>query len=356
MATTRIKRESFLHALERISPGLSAKEIVEQSNCFIFQDGQLLAFNDEVCCRTRSPLNGVTGAVQAAPLLNLLGKLPEEEIQVEAKETELVIHGKKRRAGIRMDAEVTLPVGAVEQPKKWNRLPDDFTEAIKMVGACAGQDESQFFLTCIHLHPQWVEACDNFQLCRWRLETGISAPTLVRHSSVRPITALGVTEFAETPAWMHFRTPGKAGLTLSCRRYLEDYNDLTRLLKVKGTRTQLPKGLAVAADIAQVFSAEDPENNRVRLDLEADKVHVTGKGVSGWYTETRRLAYGGAPLAFLISPELLTVLVKNHSQCIVSPDRLKVKAGSYSYVACLIRPEEAGARDEEPGAEEEGDE
>lgn len=344
----RVNRERFLQTLESINPGLSPRDIVEQSSCIIFKDGYVCSFNDEVACRAPSGMDKkFQGAVVAEPLLNLLRKLPEDEIEVDQTQEELTVKGKRRSSGIRLQYEITLPVDSVEKPKEeqWHELHKDFSEAVGVVQACAGKDESQFSMTCIHVHPKWVEACDNFQLCRWRLKTGIEAPTLIRQQALKSITSLGMAEFAETENWIHFRNANK--LVLSCRRYTEEFPDLGGILNVTGVKTALPKGLIEAADRATIFSTENAESNLVHISLRGDHLTIKGQGVSGWYKESKTVKYSGEPLEFMIAPALLIEMVKQHPECEVAPDRLKVDGGRFVYVTCLAAMETATLADAE---------
>lgn len=334
MAKMTVNRENLIQTLELVQPGLSPREIIEQSSCFAFSDGIVMTFNDELSCSMETNLK-FTGAVQAAPLLDLLRKLPETEVEVEDTKEELIIYGKRRSAGIRMEAEVTLPVENVERPKKWKDLHEEFLEAIKLVEQCVGADESLFALTCVHIHPKWVEAMDNTQLARYRLTTGFSEPMLVRGSSVKQVVELGVTQFSETETWVHFKS--ESGLVISCRRHLEEYRDCTPYLKIKnGHPLTLPKGLSEAADKADIFSKENSENV-VTVTLRPGKLRLEGKGVSGWYQESKKIKYSGDTLEFIISPVLLQEIVRKHNECELTEDKLIVDGGKWKYVSCLSK-------------------
>jgi hypothetical protein len=335
MNPIKVNREDFLSRLLTVQPGLSQREILEQSSCVVFRNGSIVTYNDEVSCRCASGLpKEVTGAVKAKPLLAILQKLEEDEIQVCVTAKGLEIRGKRKGAAIALEAEVLLAVDTVEPPKGWSPLPDDFCKAVELAGQCAGQDQSRFALTCIHLHPDFIEACDNFQLARYTLATGLTSPVLVRHTSVKPIAQLGMTEFSETDSWLHFRNHAK--LILSCRRYLEEYPDLTALLDVSGAPAALPKGLVEAVDKAEVFTGENPDNNYVRVELRPGELRLRGTGVSGHYWQIFDMpAYRGAALAFLITPKLLAEIVTRHNEVQVTKDRLKVEGGKWRYVAYL---------------------
>lgn len=338
----RVSRDVLLRTLEAVSPGLSPREIIEQSSCFVFKDGKVITFNDEIACQKDSPLTDVAGAVQADPLLTLLRKLQEEELDIEQTESELIVKGKGRRAGIRMEKDVLLPVDTVEQPNEWKALDTDFGTAIGTVKECAGKDDSQFILTCVHITPTFVEACDNFQLVRYPIETSVQADALLRKSSISAVTGLDMTEFSESAAWLHFRNP--AGLIVSCRRYLEDYPDLGNILEVNGDSLVLPGGLAEAAEKADIFSSVNSESNNLTIELKPGKLLIEGRGPSGWFQERKPIVYEGSELRFMIAPKLLIEITKRSNECKVAPGRLIVDNGKFRFVGCL------GVSNETPAA------
>jgi hypothetical protein len=115
----RINREEFLKELESVLPGLATREIIEQSSCFVFQENQVITFNDEVAC-SHATLLDIEGAVVAMPLISILRKLAEEEIEITTSENKekLLIKGKHKKVEIRMEAEILLQTESVEKPKK----------------------------------------------------------------------------------------------------------------------------------------------------------------------------------------------------------------------------------------------
>lgn len=335
MPTARVSREDFLRRLEDVQPGLSVREIAEQSSCFAFVKGEVITFNEEVACRAPSGLpKDFHGAVQSKALLAVLRKVPDPKLKVEAGEGKIILSGKNKQAGVAMSKEVTLPVSAVDVPDKWRPLHEDFTDAVQIVQECASKDQSAFTLTCVHLHPDYMEAMDNTQLTRYKLKTGVKAPCLVRRDSLKHVPAGDFTEFAETHTFVHFR--GNSGLVMSCRKYDDKFHDLSHLLTCKGTVTELPKALGKAAERCEIFSAENQDDNLVKVSIRKDRLVIRGEGDSGYYTEAKGISYSGLPMTFMMAPRLLVELVKRHSRCEISPEhRLKVDGGKFQYIACL---------------------
>jgi len=291
------------------------------------------------------------GAVHAAPLIQLLDKMTEKNIMVEPRNGQLLIVGKHRKAGITMEAEIELPYANVETPTKWKPLPEGFADAIDMVRTCAGNDESEFKVTCVHIHPKRLEACDNIQLIRYRLKTGVENPVLIRHTSAKYIKEFGMMEFCLTESWMHFRN--SEGVILSCRTFVDDYPDLSNFWDVEGATIVLPKGVNEAVDKAEIFIAEKSENNRVQVVIKPGKMTLTGLGIKGFYTEFKEINYKGEAIKFKIPPKLLVDLTEKYQEAVINSERIKVTGEKFIYVTSL--GEEEGESEDEESTEESED-
>jgi len=331
---SKVNREELLRELESVLPGLSTREIIEQSSCFIFKDGQVKTFNDEISCSYKTSLN-IEGAVVALPFISILRKIPDENIEIVVNKTKdnLIIKGKSKRTKIRMEKEILLAVENIEDPGDWFELPVEFADAVSVVQHCAGKDQTKFKMTCIHICPKWVEACDNFQAARYKVPVGCSKDFLVRKDSLKHIVSLNMTEISETESWVHFRNP--AGLILSCRRFIEDYPSLKDVLKINGIKTLLPKGIKEICERGEVFSVDNAEENEITVSLLPNKLKIVAEGVNGKHTEFSKIKYKGAELSFTISPKLLAELVQKHNEVILSKSMLHIKVGKFNYVTVL---------------------
>lgn len=329
-----INREDFVYLLESVKAGLSPREIVEQSSCIAFKDGRVVTFNEEVMCSAPSGLpKEWTAAVQHKPLIDQVHKWPDETLTISLGEVFKVSAG-ARLLELNMERQVLMPLEKVEQPgTNWKPMHEDLTDAISIVESCAGKDESNQALTCIHVTPDWIEACDNFQLTRYKFKTGFSE-SCIKRDSLKIVPALEMREYTETETWLHFR--GKSGLILSVRKHKEEYNDLSPFLEVQGTKTILPKGVADAVERAKLLSDENADNPQIKVDLHNGRIVIVGEGASGKFTETKKVKYSGERIKFTVGPQLFLDLIKRHTDCVVSPNyRIKVDGPSWRFVACL---------------------
>jgi hypothetical protein len=155
----------------------------------------------------------------------------------------------------------------------------------------------------------------------------------VKRDIIKHIVGLGITEVSETETWIHYRSP--SGLVFSARREEGEFKDLDPFLQMEGAPTTLPGGLAEAVDKAEIFSAENAENNVVIVQLKAGQMRLRGIGVNGWYEERKDVKWDGDPIAFSIPPKLLLDITTKTNDCFISPGRLKIDGGKFEYVTCL---------------------
>jgi len=346
-------REALLRCLQSVAPGLAVREAVEQSSCFVFREGRVITFNDEVACSNEC-VTGFEGAVAAKPLVALLERMAEKTIVLEARGAELLVKGKRRRAGITFENDIRLPIGAVEQPESWRTIGPEFAEAVSVVAKCAIKDPNSFALTCIHMNSKFIEACDNLQACRYPVKTGIQKgkDCLVKADCLKHIVGLGMTEVSETQVWVHYRNP--SGLVVSMRRQDGDYQDISGILTVPENAhvTSWPGGLAEAVGRAEIFSAEQSdETNVIIIELRHNEMRMRGQGALGWYEERKQVGWKGKAIAFTIEPNLLLEIVSKTNECIIEDDRMIV-SGAFTYVTCLGKSNKAKEPDGDESEED----
>jgi len=103
-----VNKKEVLKAIKIVSPGLDLKGIIEQSSSFVFTQGHVTTYNDEISIST--PLEmPVEGAVVAKEFTALLSKWESDELDLKVKNGELVLRDKDIKAGIPIESEIVLP-------------------------------------------------------------------------------------------------------------------------------------------------------------------------------------------------------------------------------------------------------
>lgn len=322
----KVNRVELLNLLESVLPGVSDKADTEQSDCFAFTDGYVMTFNDEVSCRRQCDY-GLNGAVRAAPLMELLRRTDSEEVNVELKDGEFRLSVKGGRAGLTLEQKVEMPVEYLDKPTAWKKLPDGFGEAVGIVKLCSSKDQTDLALSCVHIHPDYLEACDNFSAIRYPMATGVKECVCVSAKSLSAVAKWGMNRISVTDAWVHFEGANK--VVSSCRRFVEQYPDLTDTLNVHGKAIDLPADLDKALAAASVLAEES-----VKVSIKDGQMRVRGESDRGWYERREKVkADPSLKLEFMIAPKLMTEICQRFSKCEVGDGRLKADNGKFTFIA-----------------------
>ena len=344
MTKVTINREELLSQLDVISPGLAPRDIVEQSSCVVFKGGRIMTFNDELACQmsTNLPLEG---AIHAGTLLETLRKMKQDVLEVEIKDNEIVIEAKRTKVGIAREANILLPIDTVDSPSDWSPLPDVFGDAVEMVLPCCGKDEHKFALTCVHLTSKGIDGTDNFQYARYKMKLPIETEVLIRAATMKHVVPMGMNEVSLSESWIHFRN--SRGLVMSCRRWTEEWKDYSSVTGIEGSDIHLPRSIGSAAELANIFSSQNADNNQIEISLLPRKLKLSARGTSGWVRKLIKVNYNGPEMTFRIDAILLKKITQTHSACVISEKCLKVSTGKFTYVTVLGENESGGQAAEE---------
>ena len=356
-----LNKTEFLQALDAVRPGLVTRSEILQSNCLVFRNGKVFTFNGNISCRIKSGLpNDLVAVVPAHELISTLHKISAETIVVKKgkrnDENILSFIQKDESVWVRMDEEVTLPIDQIEQPKEWQKLSPDFSEAIGVVQDCTASDP-QKDLGQIHITPNYVEACDGFQLAKYKLKTGFDKSFMIRGDAMKFISPLGMTKVSLTETWIHFKNP--SGLVVTVRRTVADseYPDISKFFIMENAKsTVLPNGLGEAVDIATTWAQQildDGPGGMVLLELKKGACRVYGIGLTGGYKKKLKIDYTGKTLRFKISTKILSMICKKFNEVQINEEKLSVTTSRWQYVTSLTPPETTSDTEPSPPTDEE---
>lgn len=329
----KVNRTELLQCLEMTQMGLSPKNLIEQSACFAFKNSRVMTFNEDVACRIKSPLpKDFHGAVLGSKLLQVIRSIKEEEIDLEIQDDKLRVGAKRSGADISFQKEILLPFNEIDPPGEWKELHTDFTEAVKMVESCA-ESNKESKLRFIHVHPIYIEACDNFQMARYQIETGLENSVFIKRDDLKSAVNLGLTSFSDTSGWLHVRSP--KGAIISLKKWDEDYPDYSEHFDFKGQEVSLPKSLGDAASFAEIFAQENKDDPQVEVIIRKGKVRVIGRGVTGEAWKGSKINYDGPNIGFMIDPQLLISIVEKHQSCEILGEKLRAEGRCWKYATVL---------------------
>jgi hypothetical protein len=329
----KVNRKELLQQLKAVSPGFEKNLSFDDLPRFMFHNGKVSAFRDGMYCTIDCCLKLMV-AVPADAFLRLLGKMTEEEIAIAHVEDILQVVGKNKRAKLVVQDVDELLIEDMNIPDEWRVLPEEFVIAIKHMIPCAGKDDEVDDLSKhIHIHPEWVEASDGFQIGRQTFETGFEKPVLILAETLKRILGCDMQEVSEDDAWLHFLNP--LGLQISCRKCDDNqYQDFGDVFEREGIKTKMPKRMIGSLDLAAIFS-EGECQNQVHVKIEDSRVTIKGIGTIGTYEERQKVNYNGDVLSFLVSVDSFRDVLSKAKTCEVGDDFLKVEDGNFVFMTQL---------------------
>lgn len=343
----KLQRASFLRQLSEASLGLSKKEVLEQSDCFVFTEGTIVTYNDEIRAEVPCGLD-FAAAVRAENFVKMLQKFPDEEVDILCKKSEIVIKGAKKSAGVSCVREILLPHGSVPAPGKWKKMPKGIPWILKQAARTCGRDETQPLATVVHVTPDRIEACDNFRFFRYDGETGFDKELLIPSASLVPcadhfwkfpgpsgaVADLPVSRLSVGDGWVFFRSKDKSVLSLRClhSKYREGMDNLLEMDKPQ--KVKLPASLPEIIDRASVMTEWGYES-RVSIDIVDGVLAISSRREGGWFKERKRVKYDGPPIRFEIHPGFLQDVLKRTRTVEITEGKMKVTVDSVQFIVYL---------------------
>ncbi len=330
----KISKEKLLQALEAVKPGLSNKEMIEQSTSFAFIGDKICTYNDEISVsHTLDELN-LTGAIDAISLYAIISKLKNDELTFEKNDNEIIITSGKVTVGMVLEQEIKLPLDEIKGEKEWHDIPLELLDAIDFVKHATGNDMLQPVLTTIHINKNGnVEASDGFRLCKVHINNDLDT-FLLPIGATQHLKKLNPKSIAFSTGWTHFKND--IGTVFSCRILNDKFPETSKLYKISGEEIEFPKNILDVLEKARIFTSHITEfDETVNITMKERKTIIESKSDTGWFKEIVNSRYKGNEIIFNITPVILQDILKREQKCIISENKLKFIGDNWEYITML---------------------
>lgn len=337
----QIKRDRLVEAIRTVLPAIARKEMFAQADKLAITGGYAVAYDDAVSIMHPLPeLDGVEGAIDGRRLLEFLGKVSGDDVEVtvEVAGSELRISSSGIRARVSFTlAEVQLPISEIDQTGDYADLPDGFVDGLGMIAAACSKDANRPVLTCVRLGPDAIEASDGFRLARFVLGDDLLPDLLLPADAAELVSGSGVAEVAlgGTGEWIRFRA--KSGVIICARTFSGTFPDLGSLYQIDdGHRLSLPPGLRETIERAQVFAKRERKiDETIQVTMSPGKIVVKAEYDGGRFAETVAHREQADEGSFSIHPRFLAAALDDGSECVLGKSRIKFSSNSWEHVISL---------------------
>jgi len=290
----KVQTEKLADVLKTVKLGVDNKERLEQSNSFIFNNGYVYTYNDEITLMYPFDI-GFEGALPAIEVLSLVNKTSDTEIEiVENTDKTVTITGKRFNVKLQLE-DVFLPMIAedINEVSEWFDIPQDFTEAVKTVSMAVSKNLSVPVLSCIHWKDNLIESCDNFRILQWKFSNANykDFDVSVFGTTLAKLIKFEFTKVGISKAWLIFKNSNN-GLIAGIKRFVSPYPDL-ELLKTKFNDTnstvqiEFPAETISMLERASIFATADEMGDKfVNISIDGKVLTVTATTANAQFVET----------------------------------------------------------------------
>jgi len=331
-----VTKSKLLEQLDWAKLGVSAKPILEQSDCFVFSEGYLYTFNDDILTKQKTDC-GLSCAVNADTFVSMLSRFPDDTVDIQQDKQEIVIKGKRKKAGIACEAKIRLPFAEVPTPKGWIDMTDDTWAMLFQAAQTCGKDESQPCLACACVTPDTITGAEQNRIYRATVETGAKGVTMIPARNILCLDSKRKpVHYAVTNGWLHLRYKSSIRLSVRCHQGepLDEKTVKSVLSMSKPTTVKLPSNLAEIVGRAEAMTETGPDA-RVKLQIVEGMLHITSRKDAGWYKESRKCKYRGPDLVFHVHPKFLLHVLSQTTKVLVEDRRMKVVLDNVEFVTAL---------------------
>jgi len=344
-----MEKKDFLNAVNSILPGVDFGITgSEGSELVTFEKSWLRSFNGAVSASY--PLkSGVEGSVNAKYLVNIITKLKDDEIIIkELDDNKLMFRSGKSTLKLNVMERSSFADFITPPLKdKFQKLPDDFMDGLKLCVFSAGKDGTHGILGGICIEEGFMLSTDNYRVSRYKLgESDLNKKDsfVLPSSSVLEMLKLSdeLSGFYFEYPWIHFR--GSSGLVISFLLLKGEYpaEKIHNLVdKECEGEFEFPKELAAAVSRAEVLSWESMEmSNFLRLSRKGKYLIVEGKRDMGEYLE--RIFWKDSNFSegiFIeVNPDFLRkILAVSRKFCLVSSgNRIVFSSNNYTHLLLVL--------------------
>ena len=326
----KINRNSLVNALQKVKPGLSNDDWVEQTNTFVFEKDKIRTYN-ELISVVFPFTTDLVGAVKAKEFYDIIAKYPDEEIEITQDEFKFIVKGKGRKSSVNTEQQISLPVVSVDG--SWKELPGNFKEALSFCLFNASKDMSIPYQNCLNVDEDRIISYDSYRGTIYKLDKEIENQFLIPAKVVKELIKYNPTHYIASNSFIHFKNT--EGITFSSRKRMDKFKDLSEFFTVENiVSLTVPKEIEKILDRVAVLAGKDEEGDKlITLVLDNNKLIFEGKGVIGKHTEEIDIEYTGEKLKIMTSPVFLKEII-SHSNTIGIGNRLVFETDKFKHV-CL---------------------
>ncbi len=335
-----MKANEILGILKSVIPAIAKKDLVEQLTHFVFTGMDIFAYNDLICI-SHPFETGFECSVKARDLYAIMENLGREEVflSLDGEKNELAIETKSTKAGLVVHTIDTIreqiEILNLDKIEKWNELPKDFIEGIKMSIFSTSSDQTSGILTCLYIENNSIWASDNYRISHYKMENPIEDKILIPALVAKELIVLPITHYSTSESWIYFQTT--ENLKFAFRKYSGEYDDCNDFFNVSGIKLNLPSSMRDLVQTTSVMSSTAVSlDKQIHIEIKDKKATCSAENERGWIKKTLDIDYDKKrKIKFSTNPDLFLEIIGKCKDMTVGDSCVLFESGAFRHVISL---------------------
>lgn len=289
----KIERQILLEKLKQVEIGVGDDTaITEQMNHIIFTKEYLFSFNGQIYASVPFDTD-FEGSVKFKEFKKTLEQIKEKEIEIFAKDNQLLLQTKSVKAGF-----VLLATSEMEEIVKkledeisadaFKDIPKTFREGIRLCAVSSSSDKTSGILSALKIEDNIIVGCDNTKLSLFELDDGLSE--FMADAEILSVVAKKeITGILLTENWIHFNT--KNDEIFSTLKLKGKFPDFETLLEDSNfvEKTEIETKFIMELTGITTCIAETVEEKKIEIILEGKEAICKCKDELRWVNKKMEL-------------------------------------------------------------------
>lgn len=331
-----INRNTFLDALQRIAMITTRAETTRQSDCFLFFNQKIYAYNGDVVGIARSPLD-ITGAIPAKLIKDCLTRIDAETITCDIDGDTLKMKAGRRSAKINI-APLSLSIGDLPTPPDMVARTTCF-HVLAGAAECCVKDETAPRTAVVEVTPETVTGTDGLQMfhAHKKFIKGQTEPFYVSAAAISSFKNIEISGAAIGKFWLFLRDSSWKGGAVDYALRLRQVSYfapgvIKEICEAAGTKIEIPKR---AVEIIHRVGGVGAQ--MIQGVLKNNRITISANTAQGSFSESAKIIWDAEPVSFTVRPKPFLRALQNAETATLTENSLIVPRlnGSAVFVLSL---------------------
>ena len=118
-------------------------------------------------------------------------------INITQEDAQNIVKSGRAKAGLVVQ-DVILPLEEINVKDKWNKLPKNFKEGLRIILPSVSNDYSRPEITCVSINKSYLCAGDGTQLTKYNLPKSTKMSCLIPGTSIRQLLKYDITHYQKS--------------------------------------------------------------------------------------------------------------------------------------------------------------